>query len=350
MNLFCELPQNTVPQKIVIVRSLPGLGDLLCIVPALRALRSVLPQSEITLLGLPQAQGFVDRFGEYLDKWLEFPGFPGIPEVPFVGDRLATFLAHQHEFDIALQMHGNGSVMNHFLDLLKAKQRAGFYLPGQYCPDSRYFLPYPDGAEARRHLQLLAFLGIPDCGEALEFPLNDADRAAALALITAHGLHHYICLHPGASIDSRRWSTVEFAAVGDALAAQGYQIVLTGVSEEQDLTQTVAQSMQYEAIDLAGKTDLGTIAALLQQSRLLICNDTGISHLAAALQVKSVVIFSDSDPQRWAPLDRHRHRVVCRPDSMGKAQYCAATLTGAETIVSVLTEAAALLQPEYAHV
>jgi ADP-heptose:LPS heptosyltransferase len=46
---------------------------------------------------------------------------------------------------------------------------------------------------------------------------------------------------------------------------------------------------------------------------LLVCNDTGISHLADALGTRSVVIFSHSDPQKWAPLNRQLHRVIASP-------------------------------------
>ena len=65
-----------------------------------------------------------------------------------------------------------------------------------------------------------------------------------------------------------------------------------------------------ESLSLAGETDLGTIALLLRDSRLLLCNDTGVSHIAAALKVPSVVIFTGSDPDRWKPLDVGRHVAV----------------------------------------
>lgn len=301
-------------QRIAIVRALPGLGDLLCLVPTLRALRSAFPNSKITLIGLPWAQRFVKRFAGYLDRWIEFPGYPGIPEVPFVPQRTAAFLAQMQaqSFDLALQLHGSGCASNPFTQRLGAQHTAGFFVPGQVA-DAALFLPYPDHLpEVRRSLRLLTFLGIPLQGDHLEFPLTAADWAAGRAIVAAHRLQcvAYVCIHPGASVSARRWLPIAFAKTADALAAQGYQIVLTGTACEAELTQTVAGAMRFPAIDLAGKTDLGGLAVLLKDARLLVCNDTGVSHLAAALQVKSVVIFSNSDPKRWAPLDRQRHRVV----------------------------------------
>ncbi|MBD1870521.1 glycosyltransferase family 9 protein [Cyanobacteria bacterium FACHB-471] len=309
---------NLQPQRIVVVRSLPGLGDLLCAVPAFRALRAALPQAHITLVGLPLAQSFVQRFSHYLDEWLEFPGYPGIPEVTLSPQRLTSFLTEvqQTRFDLALQMHGSGIYTNPFTVLLGAQVSAGFFIPGQYRPDPEYFLPYPEGEpEIRRNLQLITALGIPAQGEELEFPIWESDWQDFWAIATTHDLQpgSYICIHPGASISSRRWEPAQFATVADALAAQGFQIVLTGTAAEVELTQAVATAMNSPCVDLAGKTSLGAIAALLKQAQLLICNDTGISHLAAALQVKSVVIFSASDPNRWAPLNRHLHRIVISP-------------------------------------
>jgi hypothetical protein len=109
-----------------------------------------------------------------------------------------------------------------------------------------------------------------------------------------------------------------FARLGDALARRGLEVVITGSASELELAESLSRSLTAPHINLAGATSLGSLAALVQNARLLVCNDTGISHLAAALRVPSVVIVTGSDPDRWAPLDRARHRVVrhsvpCQP-------------------------------------
>ena len=301
--------------RIALVRSLPGLGDLLCALPAIRALRVAFPQSHITLIGLAWAKAFVERFSYYLDEFLEFPGYPGIPEVAPPIDKIPQFLAsvQQQRFDLALQMHGSGIISNTFTVLLGARVNAGFYLPGQYCPDADYFLPYPaHEPEVWRHLRLMDYLGIPLQGDELEFPLSQEDFSALHKVEEVQALQKrkYVCIHPGASVPERRWSVENFAAVADAIAARGFQVVLTGTAPEANLTQSIAQMMRSKPINLAAKTSLGALAALLSEAKFLVCNDTGVSHLAAALGVKSVVIFTNSDPHRWAPLDRDRHRIL----------------------------------------
>lgn len=304
-----------VPRRVAVLRALQ-LGDLLVAVPAFRALRAALPAAEIVLVGLPWAETFVRRYATYLDGFREFPGYPGLPERPPQLDRLPAFLRalQEERFDLALQLHGSGLVTNPLTVLFGARHTAGLFVPGQYCPDPQRFLPYPPLVpEVWRPLRLLDFLGVSPRGEHLDFPLRPEDEEELRALDGAGDLRPggYVCVHPGARAAERRWPPERFAAVADALAARGLRVVLTGSKDELALTRAVAGAMRAEALDLAGRTSLGAVAALLRGSRLLVCNDTGVSHLAAALRVPSVVVLPRrSEPESWPPLDHVRHRVV----------------------------------------
>ncbi len=243
--------------RVVVVRALKGLGDFLCVVPALRALRAHLPQSQITLLALAASQPLVSRFSHYVDEILPFPGFPGIPEETVDVARLPGFFADAQArgFDLAIQMHGNGSLMNPFTVMLGARANAGYFARaangvGAYCPDTARFLPLDESDhEVRRWLRLLAHLGVPDQGEELEFPLLDADRAAMRAVPELGEVidRPFVALHPGASEPARRWSPEGFAAVADYLARDGYAVVLTGTPDEAPVAAEVARRMRYRA-------------------------------------------------------------------------------------------------------
>ena len=308
------------PRRVAVFRALK-LGDLLCAVPAIRALRAALPDSEVVLVGLPWAREFVARFDAYLDGFRPIPGWPGLPESAAQLDRVPGFLAEMQAeaFDLAVQFHGSGGLTNPLVALFGAKRTAGFYVPDNYRPDPDLFLPWPErGPEVRRLLALIEFLGIPPRGADLEFPLRDGDFEALRA---AGGEElrpgEYVCVHPGASAPDKCWPAGHFAAVAEELARRGLRVVLTGTAAEADLTRTVAGAMKAPALDFAGRTDLGAAAALLAGARLLVSNDTGVSHLAAALGTPSVVVFGASDPERWAPADSSRHRVLRRCDGVG---------------------------------
>lgn len=304
------------PRTVMVFRALQ-LGDMLCAVPALRALRAALPEAAITLVGLPWARRLAERLPPYVDDFVPFPGFPGLPEQPANGEALPGFFAamRRQRFDLALQLHGDGRLTNAVVARCGAAALGGFRPAGEGGGPG--FLRYPDhGHEIRRLLALTAFLGAPPCGEQLEFPLLPADAAELEAAAAAHVLppEGYVCLHPGARAADKRWPPASFAAVGDALhEAFGLAVALTGSEQEIALTGAVCRAMRAPAVDTAGPISVGALGLILARARLLVCNDTGAAHLATALGVPSVVIFRCTDMARWAPLDGRLHRGVWDP-------------------------------------
>lgn len=303
---------TAAPSHIVVLRALK-LGDLLCTVPAFRALRRAFPGAEISLLGLPWASAFVARYSCYLDHFIHFPGYPGLPEQAATETDFFRFLEKMRSSgtDLLLQLQGNGTIVNDLMEALRPATLAGFCPPGCSRQQQKNFLPYPDHLhEIHRHLALLNRLDIPSAGDALEFPLTEADFTDFSNLDFPFSRHRYICIHAGSADPLRRWPLAHFAALADHLYEQGLRIVLTGSAAEHPLTRELRDRMLHPAYDMAGRTTLGTLAILLKHARGLLTNCTGVSHLAAALAVPSVVISMDGAPHRWAPLNTRLHRTI----------------------------------------
>ena len=310
-------------ERIAVLRALPGVGDLLCAVPALRAVRAAHPGARVTLVGLSEASWFVDRYAHLVDDLLVVVGVEGLPEIVPDADALAGFRtqARSRHFDLALQLHGSGVATNPLTMLLGAGHPVTAWLPGEWRPPGTT-VPYPTGAhEIERLLTVTRAAGIPDAGTEVTVPLHAADHAAAGALLAEAGLPTgtpYACIHPGASRPANRWDPAGYAAVGERLAAAGLAVVLTGTVGERAVVAEVARRCHAPAVDLSGRTDVGTLAALFSSARVVVSNDTGAAHVAAAVRVPSVVVFApDGDPVRWAPLDRERHRAVLPPTPAG---------------------------------
>ncbi len=303
------------PRTVAIVRLRTGLGDLLCGVPALRALRARLPRAHVVLITYGEMAPVLARQREWVDELLPFPGWEGIPERPVDRAALPAFLAGARErrFDLALQAYGGRPAAHTIAQALGARRSAGFFVPGAvHPPDLAHWLPYPGHLhEVDRHLALMGLIGAPAVDDgALEFPLSAQDDAEAAAL----GLPaDYVIVHPGATSPSRRWPAERFAAVADALAADGLEVVVTGTPEEAPLTDAVVRAMAAPARDLAGACGLGGFGAAVRDARLLVGSDTGATHVAAAVGTPSVTAFLSGDPARFGHAGRGPHAVARVP-------------------------------------
>lgn len=287
-------------KKIAVFRALQ-LGDMLCAIPAIRALRAAYPAAEITLIGLPWAAGFVKRFSKYFDRCIYFSGYPGLPEQPFDEEAFAFFLnqVQQEKFDLVLQMQGNGTIVNPLLMEFGARYVAGFHNKDSRV-NSPLFMEYPHhGHELKRMLALMQHLGIPAQGTHMEFPVSQDDREELAQLDLPLASKKYVVVHAGSRGAYRQWPPNYFAMLADYCADNGYTVVITGTDEERDITVELCKCMRNGHVDCTGKTTLGSMAALIQDAGFIVSNCTGVVHIAAGVQTPGIVISMDGEPGRW---------------------------------------------------
>jgi ADP-heptose:LPS heptosyltransferase len=119
-------------------------------------------------------------------------------------------------------------------------------------------------------------------------------------------------IHVGAGRAVKEWPAERFAAVGARLAVdEGVTIVLTGAEEDRAAADVLRAALppSVPCVNLVGRADILSLAAVFRRLDLLITADTGPMHLAAALDVPIVAVFGPSSPERWGPLSA-RCRIV----------------------------------------
>lgn len=150
--------------------------------------------------------------------------------------------------------------------------------------------------EVERALSLVRAMGYElDAGDNVALLLEGVPAAAPA--IARGG--DYVVVHPGATVEARRWSAEKNAALVRELNARGHCVVVTGSAQEAALTAEVAG---HYAIDLGGQTDFAEFAAIVRDARAVVCGNTVASHVAAAMRTPVVCIFPPTIPAvRFAP-------------------------------------------------
>lgn len=311
MNKNLLFPEYLI-KKIAVFRAL-RMGDFLCAVPAIRAIHNAYPDAQISYIGLSQTENLIHRFSHFISNFIPFPGYPGLPEQVFDAQKFRTYISdvRKRQFDLILQMHGNGTIVNPIIEMSGSKMTAG-YIKNKSAKVFDVSLPYPETIpEVKRHNKLMKAMGIDTYSDDKEYPLTQTDRNRFQKLSEKLKLSGYICIHTGASTITRIVNHKIFIKIADMFAKNGFQVVFTGVRKDYpDVQKNIVRQMKYPALNICGRTDLGLLGVLIKNAYLVISNDTGISHIADALSVKSIILFKNSDIRRWAPLNQKIHRII----------------------------------------
>ncbi|MEI7436180.1 MAG: lipopolysaccharide heptosyltransferase II [bacterium] len=180
--------------------------------------------------------------------------------------------------------------------------------------------PLSDPTHTHQQYEYLALMGAADkdAGHAaVRLPIADGARRAALAQLAAGNSNGpWVFLFPGAARGaSKQWPKERFIEVGRRLIQAGGRVIVCGTGLEIDTCQWVVAMIGPSAVNLAGKTSLTDLAALLSCATVVVANDSGGMHLAAAVGAPVVAIFGLTDPAITGPLGMG-HRVLQAPGVM----------------------------------
>ncbi len=295
-------------ERIAVLRA-NALGDFLFCVPALAALRAAYPDAEIVLLAQPWHREFLHGRPGPVDRVVVVPasrGVRGDEQADEDPRELERFFERMRAecFDVALQMHGGGRFSNPFVTRLGARLTAGCRAEDAPLLDRwiRYVYLQP---EVPRWLEVAGLVGVRPVTLDPMIAVTDDDREEAREIVEPGP---FAVLHPGATAERRRWPAARFAAVGDALAAEGLRVVVTGTEPEREIVAAVCKQMRAASTDACATLSLGGLCGLLCAASVVVSNDTGPLHLSNAVGAPTVGIFWIGNVINGAPLYRERHR------------------------------------------
>jgi heptosyltransferase-3 len=114
-----------------------------------------------------------------------------------------------------------------------------------------------------------------------------------------------LAIGPAANWRGKQWRGERFAELATRLTAAdgllpGARVAVLAAGHEQ-AEPLLAAIPPRRIIDLVGRTDLLTTAAVLKRAALFIGNDTGLMHIAAASGVPTLGLFGPSPIEQYAP-------------------------------------------------
>ena len=116
-----------------------------------------------------------------------------------------------------------------------------------------------------------------------------------------------LAIGPAANWPGKQWRAERFAELARRLTASGGalpggRIAVLAAPHERHLAEPVLEAFpDGRCLDLVGRTDLLTAAAVLRRCAMFIGNDTGLMHIAAASSTPTLGLFGPSPVAQYAP-------------------------------------------------
>ncbi len=303
--------------KILFIRP-GGIGDAVHLVPSIKKLKRLLPDSKIDILAEKR-------------NWEVFKMCKNVSNI-YLYDKASELLKTLRErYHIVIdteQWHRLSSVVGY---LTGAPVRIGF---GTNERRTLFTHPVPYSHE---DYEVYSFFNLikelfklfeveisdnklffsPDSAflELDEVDISDWVKEAIVTHIKRFP-SGYCVISPGATVPERRWGGENYAEVAYSLQKNGFGVVVVGTRADRADANMIL-SKAKEALDLTGKTTLKEAAYVIKNARVFIGPDSGLLHIAFGLGTPTVSLFGAGIEKKWAPRGQKHvavnKRLPCSP-------------------------------------
>lgn len=298
------------PDRILLIK-LRHHGDVLLTTPVVNSLKYHFPQAEIDMLVYQETMPMLAHnpdihcifgFERQLHGW---------QKIRHMWKLCCQLRQRRYDWVLHLSDQWNGALLARWL---KPKVAVGFDYPKRR---NKHWLgcfthlasigPAESLHMVEQNLRALETLGLQTDDEYKRciMAIAQDDRKSIKQKLASLGVHGaYIVVHPPARWFFKCWEDDRFAEVIQALANDGWPVIVTGGNSDQELTligNIMSRVQSPRVHSLAGQLTLNTLAALIENARLFVGVDSVPMHMASALQTDCVALFGPSKLHEWRP-------------------------------------------------
>ena len=291
----------------LVVRMPNHLGDAVMALPALCALKKIVPDNCGLFVVAPE------MFRQFYAELPAVGGFVGlhkahanwslqeIRDVKRLRAGVGVFFNNSPRDVIALRLAGvpqlfGAAARGRGILLTKAFKLKRQQIPGVRAQEHL----------CSRYLAIAGALGAPawDGVTLPEFSFSrklDESRAPISSLCEHPSM---LLLGPGAAYgDAKCYGSDRYNEIARQWIDNGGIVAVAGGKSEVGTGDEVCHGLPAEkCFNMCGKTDLQELMMLVRFSRFMVCNDSGIMHLGAALGKPGIAVFGSTDPTATGPI------------------------------------------------
>ena len=128
----------------------------------------------------------------------------------------------------------------------------------------------------------------------------------------------YCVIHPTSRREKKLWDKEKFGELISLLVKKNLSVVITSGPDLQEISYVEeilanANIVDQKVLNLAGKTSLIGLAALIEGAKFFIGLDSVASHIAASVNKESITLFGPSNPVNWKPWS-HKSQIIAKQD------------------------------------
>jgi heptosyltransferase-3 len=301
----------------ILLIQLGDIGDVVLSFPAIRALHENFPQANVVVAVREKAKELIEdckwaanviSINEEKRTWIE--------ELTYQ-KRFFSRLRKFH-FDLAIDMRtGDREAVLAFFS--GARQKVSFFADDGKLWRNRVFThlatdePEPGRNMAQYYLGLLEAYNIKTDHIQPEHDVPEDRYKKAKVLLKNEGVPSdrlIIAVQPFSLWKYKEWGVDKYIQLINWLVSEyNVSIIITGSLDERKRVGEIINKCQQNTYNLAGKTSIGTLAAVFKKCQLFIGVDSAGVHVAAAVGLPTVCIFGPSSYIDWAPRGQ-QHRIV----------------------------------------